>query len=255
MRLRITSIPNLIVFLKRLKAVEKSVILELTPDSIFSKIHTPDKATMKYSSLDLDKVFETDFDWKSIKHDRVKIGLNDVTRLMEAFKHFRPEEEVNLDIDVATVDESSVSTELRLVSPSLTIRLRCSDLTMLSYVEDKILSMVHSKEDCLVSFKMYQSDFTTIASLCGMESDNQEILCFEIKEKTAHAIGNSFNYKLNIGSSEIILDDSEKETANIYKSQLGYMESESCDVYVHDNRLVLFSEQSATSIAIGLVEK
>ena len=82
--------------------------------------------------------------------------------------------------------------------------------------------MVHSKEDCLVSFKMYQSDFTTIASLCGMESDNQEILCFEIEEKNAHAIGNSFNYKLNIGSSEIILEDSKKEIANIYNIMKKY---------------------------------
>jgi hypothetical protein len=107
----------------------------------------------------------------------------------------------------------------------------------------------------LVSFKIYQSDFSTISSLCGMENDSQEILAFEITDKTAYAIGNSFNYKINIGGSEIILNDGEKKISNIYKNQLGYMETESCDVYVHDNRLVLFSDQSDTSIAIGLVEK
>jgi hypothetical protein len=134
MKLRITSIQNLIVFLKRLKTVEKGVILEFSKDRIFSKVHTPDKATMKFSGLDMDDVFETEFDWGSIKSDRVKVGFHDIGRLIEAFKHFRPEEEVNVDMDISEVDGSMTATEFRLVSPSLVIRLRCSDLNMLSYV-------------------------------------------------------------------------------------------------------------------------
>jgi hypothetical protein len=89
-----------------------------------------------------------------------------------------------------------------------------------------------------------------------LETNSEEILCFEVKEKNVHAIGESFNYKLNIGSSEIIIENSETTTTpNIYKNQLSYMEQETCQVYVHENRLVLVSEQSSTSIAIGLVEK
>jgi hypothetical protein len=56
-----------------------------------------------------------------------------------------------------------------------------------------------------------------------------------------------------LGASEIIT--SESIVCNIYKNQLGYMEAETCQVYVHDNRIVMVSEQSSTSIAIGLVEK
>ena len=63
MKIRITSIPNLITFLKRLKSVEKNVILEVTSDKISSKVHTPDKAVMKYSSLNFDEVFEGDIEW------------------------------------------------------------------------------------------------------------------------------------------------------------------------------------------------
>jgi hypothetical protein len=33
------------------------------------------------------------------------------------------------------------------------------------------------------------------------------------------------------------------------------MEPETCEVYVHNNRIVMVSEQSSTSIAMGLVEK
>jgi hypothetical protein len=115
--------------------------------------------------------------------------------------------------------------------------------------------MVHSKEDYVVNFRIYQSDFSTIISLCGLESNSEEILCFKVNEKNAHAIGESFNYKLNIGSSEIMMESEENSAPNIYKNQLSYMEQETCQVYVHENRLVLVSEQSSTSIAIGLVEK
>ena len=40
MKIRITSIPNLITFLKRLKSVEKNVILEVTQNKISSKVRS-----------------------------------------------------------------------------------------------------------------------------------------------------------------------------------------------------------------------
>ena len=253
MKLRITSIQNFLVFLKRLKSVEKSVILELDKNQIFSKVHTPDKSVMKFASVPLENVLEGDVDWSKLKSDRIKIGILDVTRLMEAFKHFRPEEDVYLELNIDTIDGECVSTELKLISASLNIRLKCADLVLLSYVEDKILQMIHSRDNDGSVFKIYQSDFTTVLSLCGLETNSEEVLGFEIQEKNVHAFGDSFRYKLNLGPSEIVQGD--KNLANIYKNQLGYMESETCQIYVHDNRLVMFSEQSSTSIAIGLVEK
>jgi hypothetical protein len=256
MKLRITSIPNLISFLKRLKTVDRSVILELTGDKLFSKVHTPDKSVMKYSSVVFNDVLEGEIDWKIVNADRIKIGIVDAGRLIEAFKHFRPEEEVNLELSLTKSGDSCIANEIKLVSSSLNIKLRCADLSLLSYVEDNILNIVHSKEDCDANFRIYQSDFSTIISLCGLETNSEEILCFEVKDKNVHAIGESFNYKLNIGSSEIIFESSDSTSSpNIYKNQLSYMEQETCQVYIHENRLVLVSEQSSTSIAIGLVEK
>jgi hypothetical protein len=254
MRLRITSTANLITLLRRLKTVERSVILELKKDGIFCKVHTPDKSVMKYSSVKFDDILEGEIDWKKIKCDRIKIGIIDVTRLIDAFKHFRPEEEIFMEIETDNLEGSCVSTEVKLISASLSIRLKCADLSLLSYVEDNILDLVHSREDALLRFKIYQSDFTTITSLCGLETNSEEILCFNVKDTNVYAIGDSFNYKLNIGSSEIILEDGES-SPNIYKKELSYMEPETCEVYVHDNRMVMVSEQSSTSIAMGLVEK
>lgn len=255
MKLRITSIQNLIVFLKKLKSVDKSVILEITDEILFSKVHTPDKSVMKYVGVTLEDVLEGEVDWKKYKNGRVKIGIIDVTRLMEAFKHFRPEEDVYIDIKVESVDNQSVATEIKLNSASLSIKIRCADLSLLSYVEDSVLELVHSKEDYNSTFKIYQSDFTTLLSLCGLENNSEEILLFEVNKDNVYGKGESFSYKLNLGPAEITIVDEDSATPGIYKNQLSNMESETCEVYVHSNRLVLVSEQTSTSIAIGLVER
>lgn len=252
MKIRITSIPNLITFLKRLKSVEKNVILEITEDKISSKVHTPDKAVMKYSSLGFSEVFEGNIDWK--EKNKIKIGLIDVGRVIDAFKHFRPEEDVFLELTVQDEDTEYITSEIRLISKSLKIKLKCADLGLLSYVSDEILTVVHSKEDYIGTFKIYQSDFNTILSLCGMESNSEEILNFSITKEEVYSSGDSFKYKLALGPDEISIQE-ENMDSSIYKNHLGYMEQETCQVYIHENRIVLDSETSSTSIAIGIVEK
>jgi len=147
MKIRVTSTSNLISFLKKLKVVDKSVLLELTEDKLFSKVHTPDKSVMKYAGISNDQIFESIPEFASLKCERIKIGLMDVTRLMDCFKHFRTEEDIFIDISTSNVEGECVATELQVVSASLKIKLRCADLSLLSYVEDKILSIVHSKDD------------------------------------------------------------------------------------------------------------
>lgn len=258
-RIRITSTPNLINFLKRLKTVDRSVLLELDSKRLFSKVHTPDKSVMKFASLDFSDVFEGEIDWKSvvkkgISDERVKIGLIEVGKAIDCFKHFRPEEDVFLEIETDSLDGSCVATQIKLVSNSLYINLKCADLSLLSYVEDNILQMVHSKEDYLAKFKIYQSDFSSIVSLCGLETNSEELLTFEVKSGSVRTKGDSFNYKINIGSDFIETTDGDC-VSPIYKTQLSYMESETSDCYIFENRMVLFSEQSNTSIAIGVVVK
>jgi hypothetical protein len=257
--LRITSTSNLINFLKRLKVVDRSVLLELSQKELKSKIHTPDKSVMKFASIDFSEVFEGEVDWdkligKKSKDHRVKIGLIEVNKAIDCFKHFSPEEDVYLEIETDFLDSSCVATQIKLISSSLYINLKCADLSLLSYVEDNIFDMVHSKEDYLAKFKVYQSDFSCIVSLCGLETNSEELLNFNVSAKSVEAKGDSFNYKIKIGADNIEAA-SGNCSAPIYKNQLSYMESETCDCFLHENRIVFFSEQSNTSIAIGVVIK
>lgn len=253
MKIRITSTTNLIAFLRKLKVVDKSVLLELTEDKLFSKVHTPDKAVMKYASVDITSIFDPIEEWPAKGSDRIKIGIMDVGRLIDCFRHFRPEEDIFLELNVQDVDDESTVTELKVISSSLTIRIKCADLSLLSYVKDEILGVVHSKEGQEAIFKIYNSDFTAIDSLCGLESNSQELLTFEIYKDHVISAGDSFRYKLNIGKSDIETDGDLK--SSIYKSQMNFVDSESYTIYVHDNRMVFFSDQSETSTAIGLIER
>jgi hypothetical protein len=253
MRIRVTSTTNLIAFLKKLKVVDKSVLLELTEDKLFSKVHTPDKSVMKYASVDNTSIFDPIEDWPTPKADRIKMGIMDVSRLMDCFRHFRPEEDIFLELNVQDVDGELTATEIKVLSASLSIRIKCADLSLLSYVGDDILKIVHSKEDQEAKFKIYNSDFTAVDSLCGLETNSQELLNFEIHSDHVIASGDSFRYKLNIGKSDI--ETAGELKSSIYKSQMNYIDSESYTIYVHDNRMVFFSDQSETSTAIGLIEK
>lgn len=253
MKLRVTSTSNLISFLKKLKVVDKSVLLELDENNLFCKVHTPDKSVMKYAGIPITQIFDGMDAFGSLKCERVKIGLIDVTKLMDCFKYFKAEEDIFVDISISSSEGECVATELNVNSASLKIKIRCADLSLLSYVEDSILEMVHSKDDFLSKFKIYNSDFSSVSSLCGMESNSEELLVFRIEKEKVRVTGDSFDYKLNIGSSEISAD--EKMDSSIYKSHLNYVDSETCSCYVHENRIVFFSEQTKTSTAVGVIEK
>jgi len=253
-KLRITSIPNFISFLEKLKIVEKSVILELTKDKLSSKIHTPDKTVVKYVSEETKNLFEGDIEWDKIKSDRIKIGILEISRLIKAFKYFKPEEDVYFEIELGLIDNEIISKEIKLSSLSLDIKIKCADLMLLSYLTDDILSVIHTKENSVSEFTIYQSDFMTLLSLCGMENNVEEIISFKVTKDSVSVTGDSFKYKLNIGPSEILLDNKDM-IIDMYKSKLVLMESETCKVYAHTNRIIMYSEESLTSIAIGLVEK
>jgi len=255
MKLRVTSPQNFITFLKKLKVIEKSVLLEINEETTFSKVHTPDKAVMKYSAVENTEIFDGEIDWEFIKTDRVKIGIMDVTKLMDAFKHFRTEEDIYLELNLSHLNDGDcVATELNLVSPTLTIKIRCADLSLLAYVEDNVLEMVHSKEDYIHKFKLYNSDFTSIAALCNLETDSDELLEWDVFKDKIVVKGNSFDFKLNIKEDEIDIN-SETREISIYKSQLGYVDVETGECYVHENRMVFFSSDTTTSCAVGLVTK
>lgn len=253
MNLRITSIPNLIDFLKKLKAVDKSVLLELTQAELFSKTHTPDKSVMKCVRVPFSQIFEGNV--ITGKSDRIKIGLVDVGRFIDCFKNFKTTDMVYLEIVTSDQDGETVGISLKAYTDSMKINFRCAELGLMSYVEDNILSIVHGIDDAIGSFRLYRSDFETIDSLCSLENNAEELLEFSVSVNphTVQAAGQSFEYKLDIALPDI--EASEPAKLSIYKKQLDFIDLEQSMVYYHENRLIFKSTEKESTIAIGLIQK
>ncbi len=251
MNLRITSIPNLIEFLRKLKAVDKSVLLEMNTQDLFSKIHTPDKSVMKSVKTPISQVFDGVIDTGN--YDRIKIGMVDVSRFIDCFKNFKPTDIVHLEIVTSEADGEFVATSLKVYTDMMKINFVCADLALMSYVEDAIVAMVHGTEESLGNFRLYRSDFETLGSLCGLENNSEELLEFTITSESVTTSGQSFEYKLNIGTSDISAE--EDMVVYIYKKQLGYVDLEQSVIYIHENRMIFKSEEKSNTIAIGLIQK
>ena len=89
---RIANSSNFIAFLKKLKLVDKSVPLEIEGGNLFAKVRTPDKSVIKFVSVDINDILEGDF-----PANRLKVGILEIGKLIDVFKYFGPEEELNLN--------------------------------------------------------------------------------------------------------------------------------------------------------------
>lgn len=244
---RITNPNNLIVFLKKLKMVDRSVILELEGSDFFAKVRTPDKSVIKYVGTKIDDFFEGD-----TTDQRVKIGILEIGKLIDVFKYFGPEEETFIEISAQSLDGQLVSTGFRVYSSSINIKFKCADISLLSYIPDNIQKSIHTTEGATISFNVSKESFAKLSSLTTIENNSEELLNFEVHSSGLSVKGNSFQYNIIKGSA--LEGYSEDAAYSIYKNQFNFIDQENSSFHVQENRIVVISEESNSIIAIGLVE-
>lgn len=245
--LRIVNSGNLISFLKKLKLVDKSVPLEIEGDNLFAKVRTPDKAVIKYVSVDLSEVLEGD-----LPPNRLKIGIIEISKLIDVFKYFGPEEELNLIIESQPYDGGFIATSLKFSASTLNIYIKCADISLLAYIDDTIQKSIHSTDGSEVNFEISRETFQRLSSLTGIENNSDELLNFDVQEDSVTVRGNSFNFQVMKGSTPNGYKNPSVYT--IYKSQFSYIDQESSEIHFHENRILVKSTESDSIIAIGLVE-
>ncbi len=243
---RITNSASLIVFLKKLKTVDRSVILEIEGDEFFAKVRTPDKSVIKYVGSRVDDFFEGETEIK-----RIKIGIMEIGKFIDVFKYFGPEEETFIEISAQPLDGEYAATGFKVYSPSINIKFKCADISLLSYIEDKIQKTIHSTDDASISFPISKEAFGKLSSLTGIENNAEELLNFEVNSKGLTVKGNSFSYNI---IKEALPDYSGDINCTIYKNQFNFIDQENSNFYIQENRIVVVSEESDSIIAIGLVE-
>jgi hypothetical protein len=244
---RIVNSSNFISFLKKLKLVDKSVPLEIQGTEVFAKVRTPDKSVIKYVSVDLNEILEGD-----LPPNRLKIGILEIGKLIDVFKYFGPEEELNLIIESQTYEKDLIATSLKFSSSSLNIFIKCADISLLAYIDDNIQKQIHSTEGSEINFTISSESFQKISSLTGIESNSEELLHFDVHETGVTVRGNSFQYQITKGVTPNGFTNPSVYT--IYKNQFSYIDQESSEIHFHENRILVKSTQSDSIIAIGLVE-
>lgn len=243
---RIVNSTNFISFLKKIKLVDKSVPLEIEGSNLFAKVRTPDKSVIKYVCVDTSEIIEGD-----LPSSRLKIGILEIGKLIDVFKYFGPEEELNLAIDAQPYEGNLVATGMKFSSASLNIFIKCADISLLAYIDDNIQKQIHSTEGSEVNFEISRENFQKVSSLTGIESNSEELLNFDVHESGVTVRGNSFQYHI---SRKPANGFSNPCVYTIYKNQFSYIDQENSEIHFHENRILVKSTESDSMIAIGLVE-
>jgi hypothetical protein len=244
---KIANSANFIAFLKKLKLVDKSVPLELEGSNLFAKARTPDKSVIKYVNVDLSEILEGE-----MPPNRLKVGILEMGKLMDVFKYFGPEEELNFIIESQPYEGDLIATSIKFSSTSLNIFIKCADISLLAYIDDNIQKTIHSTEGSEVNFEISKESFQKISSLTGIESNQEELLNFDVHESGVTVRGNSFQYQIIKGRTANGFTDPRVYT--IYKNQFSYIDQENSEIHFHENRILIKSTESDSIIAIGLVE-
>ena len=247
LKFRITNSGNLISFLNKIKAVDKSVILEMESTQFFAKVRTADKSVIKYVSIDT-----SDFLEGEVPKGRVKIGIMEINKIINAFKYFGPEEETYIELTTEPVDKNILATSMKIFSKSIKINIRCADIDLLTYMDDAIQKSIHSSDGYLIGFPVTKEAFAKIISLSGMENNSEELLNFDVYNNRLVVRGNSFEY--NLIRDQEIQGYKEDGTYTIYKNQFSSIDAENSMFYIHENRVIVLSQESESQIAIGRVE-
>jgi hypothetical protein len=183
---------------------------------------------------------------------RIKVGVLDISKMVDVFRYFDSKEDLYLSIEFFEKTDELISGDLEFFCDSIKITTRSADISLLNYIEDSKQRLAHSTEDSILSFPMGKDVFNKVALLSGMENNEQEILHFVLDERGVAIKGNSFSF--NAIRADQIQGDKSEATYSIYKNQFGSVDQENSRVYIHDNRILIVSEESNSLIAIGLVE-
>jgi len=244
---RIINSSNFISFLKKFKLVDKSVPLELEGNNFFGKVKTSDKSVIKYVNIDANEIFEGE-----LPSSRLKIGILEISKLIDVFKYFGPEEQLNLSIDYEPYNNELIATKIRFYNSLMDIFVKCEDISLMSYIDDKIQQSIHSVEGYEINFEISKETFQKLDSLTGIDTNSEELLIFDVQEEEIKVRGNSFQYQILKGKK--VNGFKSPKVYSIYKKQFSYIDLENSEVYFHENRILIKSIETDSMIAIGLVE-
>jgi hypothetical protein len=221
-------------------------LLELTPEFMIAKSHTPDRSTIKYSKMAMSEVLEG-----TVPAELLKIALLDINKVMNVFKHFNEGDEIFLDVSLDAVNDETVAFNLKFYTKSLKITLTCADPIQFTYISsDSLKRIVKSVSDeKILEFPFPKEAFSKIKSLCEIDSKDELLKIKVTAEGELFFKSKSFDYH--------ILDVPAGKEADMafYNSQFSFIDQEVSVFHLSSNKLLVKSIDSDTIIIIGRIER
>lgn len=245
---KIKSVNNFISFLKRFSSIEKSLLLEVTQQHLLAKSNTADRATVKYSKILINDVLEPKDG--SFTADLLKIGIIDINKFCNAFKHFGEGDEIFFDVLTDTIDDELIGIEMRLHTGSLKITIPCQDVSLYTYITAEALKRIVKSvnDEKVLEFPFPKEVFSKVSSLCSMDAGDDHVRVKVINDGKVYMKGKSFEYHLLDVPTGTDIELAFKN------NQFGYIDQETSAFHLSPNRMLVKSADSDTLIVLGRQE-
>ena len=242
---KIKSPVNFVNFLKRFQPIDKGLLLELTPTALLAKSHTPDRATIKYSSLPLADVLEG-----NVPADLVKIAIYDVGKLVNVFKHFGESDEIFLNLKHEQLGEDHVGIDMTIKTETLKIKVECADLSLFTYIKPEVMKKIIDgvRSEMVLEFPFQKDSFARVNSLCDIDTGNDFITVFVEDSKVKFK---SKSFEIELGD----VPSAKNADLTFYNRQFGFIDPEVSVFMMGLNKMIVKSQESTTIMVIAKVEE
>jgi hypothetical protein len=245
LNLKISQPSKMINFLKRFSGIDNSLLLEMDNGFLKAKSHTPEKSVVKYSAIPLDEIFSEFSDVQ----ENVKFGLYNIDKFASSCKFFG-EAEFEFILEYESVGSDNIGTAIILKNSSLVIDFTCASLKLFTYISDDILNKITDTSTAFANFVLPKEQQAKLSSLFSIDSDYSKIT-FLKKGTGIKAKGKTFNLLMVDDGVLSSLKDCE---LSVFKHHYAFLDREDTHVYISNEKLILFSNESETKMIIGEAE-
>jgi hypothetical protein len=236
------SVPHLTSLLKRMLLMDTSIYLNIDGERIWSDVYTPTKDVVKSVSLPISDVLQ----FEKPQTETVKLSFFSGQRLLSCLSYFDPHK-LSAEINVFKDEDDGILYAEKIIfkDTQLKIDLHCQDISLgFTSMSAEQVKRAFDLSTKIYDFKLSSEDFSKLSSLQSL--DKSELFKIYADKSGIHFSSDSF---------DIIIDDNKKEThpsTAIFKSFLQRIDKETYTVFVCENKMILVSDESNTSIALNL---
>jgi hypothetical protein len=229
--------------------LDNTVLIEIdeTDKNFIAKAYTEERHVVRCSKLSFeDAGFSPKT--KSDSNKRIKVGIYSISKLIKTLELYTNTDfNIIFKYDEVIGETNEYKTEsISIHNKNLKTLVECAELSIFKYIsDDKFYNQIASSNS-LNSFSLTPENISQILTLCELDNDDK-YLSFK-GEKDIFAYGKTFELKVSQGSGTNF-------TMNILKEQFQKLDKEDYVIEVSEDRLVLKSNNSDSTIVFSRAEK